>query len=139
MDSRPRIIKLQEMGNPAEGYLSIVSVGSEIPFLIQRSFITHDTPPQVIRGRHAHYQTEMVLICIKRKVVVNLEEVNGIKSSYVLRDFNEGLYIPKLCWHSMQYEEGSIQLVLCSTLYNENDYIRDYKTFEDLKSNFLKH
>ena len=136
MDSRPRIIKLQNRGKTEEGFLSIASVGREIPFSILRSFITHSTPCDVIRGRHAHYNTEMVLLCVTGKIEVMLEEINGIKSIYTLSSCNEGLFIPKLCWHSMEYQEDSIQLVFCSTSYNEDDYIRNYKIFEELKSSY---
>lgn len=136
METKPRIIQLQKKGKSDEGFLSIASVGREIPFKVLRSFITYSTPSHVIRGRHAHYNTEMILVCLTGKITVSLEEINGNKSSYTLTSSDEGLFIPKLCWHSMGYQEGSIQMVICSTLYDENDYIRDYKVFENLKSSY---
>ena len=138
MDSKTRIIQLQKIGRVEEGYLSIASVDSEIPFPVLRSFITHSTPPDVIRGRHAHYDTEMILVCITGNINVAIEEINGTKTTYSLTSSDQGLYIPKMCWHAMEYKEDSIQLVYCSTLYKEDDYIRDYKVFEELKSTYLQ-
>ena len=129
-DKRPYLISLQQKGNPEEGYLSIATAHEEIPFSILRSFINYGTPSDITRGRHAHYQTEMVLLCLQGRITVQLEEKNGEKSEYILRNCQHGLYIPPLCWHVMHYQENSIQLVYCSTVYEEEDYIRDYDTFK---------
>lgn len=128
------LIEFQQIGKPSEGFLVVGTALREIPFEIQRAFITHHTPPEVIRGRHAHHQTEMVLICVKGKIDVHLEEKNGKTSNYILDNCQYGLYIPPMCWHSMQYEAGSIQLVYCSTFYNEEDYIRNYNLFKSMIS-----
>ena len=125
----PHLIHLDKIGNDEIGYLSIANYQDQIPFLVKRVFITSDTPKEVIRGRHAHHQTEMILIAVKGTIRVMLEDTNNKKYDFVLSNKNEGLFIPKLYWHTMEYEENCMQLVLCSTNYDENDYIRDYDEF----------
>ena len=60
----PQIINFKRIGKPSEGYLSIGESNADIPFEIKRNFWTYYTPEEVVRGRHAHYETEMVLIAM---------------------------------------------------------------------------
>ena len=55
-----------------------------------------------------------------------------IKEEFILEKPETGLFIPKLCWHTMQYSHNAVQLVLASTVYSESDYIRDYQKFKIL-------
>ena len=128
----PKIIQLQRKGNDVEGYLSIASSKSNVPFEIKRSFWTYLTPESVIRGKHAHYDTEMILIALCGQIDVTTINFKGKKDSFLLDNPNQGLFLPKLCWHEMKYQENAIQLVLCSTLYQESDYIRSLDVFKEL-------
>lgn len=41
-----------------------------------------------------------------------------------------GVYIPKMIWKDMfDFSEDSVLLVLASTHYNGEEYIRDYKDY----------
>lgn len=129
---QPHRITLKKIGKPAEGYISIGEAQSEIPFEIKRIFWTYYTPEEVVRGRHAHYETEMVLIASAGRIVVNTEMPDGSLNVFVLDKPDVGVYLPKLCWHTMQYSHNSVQLVIASTVYNESDYIRSYEDFKKL-------
>jgi hypothetical protein len=128
----PKIIEFKKIGNSTEGYISIFENGIEMPFEIKRCFWTYYTPEEVVRGRHAHYNTEMILIAAAGKIIVHTEMPGGIKSEFTLEKPETGLLIPKLCWHTMQYSHNAVQLVLASTVYSESDYIRDYQKFKIL-------
>jgi hypothetical protein len=128
----PHIITFKRIGKPAEGYISIAEAQNEIPFEIKRNFWTYFTPEEVVRGRHAHYETEMVLIALAGRIVVNTEMPDGSLDVFVLDKPDVGLYMPKLCWHTMQYSHNAVQLVVASTEYNEADYIRSYEDFKKL-------
>lgn len=91
-----------------------------------------DTPTGVTRGRHAHYETEMVLIAVQGEIVVKTITIDGSTKTFVLNNASEGLYLPKLCWHEMNYDSHAVQLVVCSTAYREDDYIRDWNQFSTL-------
>jgi hypothetical protein len=74
----------------------------------------------------------MVLIAITGEVKVSVITIEGEELKFVLSDANQGLYLPKLCWHEMNYSLNAVQLVLCSTNYDERDYIRSKDNFEKL-------
>jgi len=128
----PYIIKINPIGSVDEGQLAVVTTGEEIPFKIKRSFWTYHTPTDVIRGRHAHYETEMILFALVGKITVNLESKEGEILNFEITNPTEGLYIPTMYWHTMTYTEGAVQLVLASTQYEEADYIRDYEKWKSL-------
>jgi hypothetical protein len=132
MNSNPKLIEFPRNGALEIGYLGIVENGSQIPFEIQRVFWAYFTPDSVVRGRHAHYNTEMVLIAVAGRIVVTTEMPNKKPEIFTLEKPNEGLFIPKFCWHTMQYSHNAVQVVLASSKYVESDYIRDYETFKKL-------
>jgi dTDP-4-dehydrorhamnose 3,5-epimerase-like enzyme len=134
MDTKPRIIEFSKIGSSVVGYISIIEQLENYKFNIQRVFWTYFTPEEVVRGRHAHYETEMILIALAGRIVVNTEMPDGSINVFVLDKSNEGLFMPKMCWHTMQYSHNAVQLVLASSVYNEDDYIRDYKDFKNCKN-----
>ncbi len=131
--NQPHIINFKKLGKPSEGYISISETQKDVPFEIKRNFWTYFTPEEVVRGRHAHFETEMVLIALAGRIVVNTEMPDGSLNVFVLDKPDVGLYMPKLCWHTMQYSHNAVQLVIASSLYNEADYIRSYEDFKKLK------
>ncbi|MCK9481418.1 MAG: FdtA/QdtA family cupin domain-containing protein [Bacteroidia bacterium] len=128
----PQIINFRKIGKPTEGYISVAELQQQIPFELKRVFWTYFTPEEVVRGRHAHYETEMVLIAVAGRIVVNTEMPDGSMNVFVLDKPDMGVYMPKLCWHTMQYSHNAVQLVLASSLYNEADYVRSYRDFKEL-------
>lgn len=131
--SHPHIIDFPKLGSSDIGYISVAENQLNIPFNIKRVFWSYHTPDNVVRGRHAHHHTEMVLIATLGRIVVNTEMPNGELNVFSLESPNQGLYLPKYCWHTMQYSHIAVQLVLASELYNESDYIREYNDFLKLK------
>ncbi len=129
---QPSLISFPTKGNPDEGHLHIVQ-HEALPFPIQRVFYTMDTPTEVTRGRHAHHETEMVLIAIKGTIEVRTITIDGDEQFFTLSEPSEGLYLPVLCWHEMNYSDGAVQLVLCNNSYNAADYIRDWQQFKTLQ------
>lgn len=126
----PHLIEFDKIGNSAIGFISVTDNFSNVPFEIKRVYWTYFTPEEVERGRHAHFKTEQILIAVSGKIIVQIEFPGGNCEVYILDKPNLGLYVPPNCWHTMQYSHSSVQLVLSSTLYDEGDYIRDYKTFK---------
>lgn len=125
----PHLVHFDKLGDPDIGYIS-VGQNDQLPFEIKRVFWTYDTPESILRGRHAHYETEQVLIAAAGRLVVVTETTAGNINTFVLDDPHMGVYIPPHVWHTMQFSKSSTQLVLASTLYDEKDYIRDYEVFK---------
>ena len=128
MVTSPKVIKFESHGSKEEGYLDVASFQTGLPFEIKRVFWVYDTPSHILRGHHAHHETEMVLIAIKGIIKVKTE-IGKINEAFELSSPNDGLYLPKLCWHEMSYSKDAVQLVLASSIYNVKDYIRDYNEF----------
>jgi dTDP-4-dehydrorhamnose 3,5-epimerase-like enzyme len=113
--------------------ISVTESQKNVPFEIKRVFWSYHTPDNVVRGRHAHHETEMILIAALGRIIVNTEMPNGELNVFSLESPNQGLYLPKYCWHTMQYSHIAVQLVLASTFYDEKEYIRNYDDFKKIK------
>lgn len=129
---KPRLIEFPKLGNPAEGYISVSEQSRFIPFEVKRSFWTYFTPESIVRGRHAHYKTEQVLIAVAGRITVTTEMADGTIELFRLEDPNKGVYIPPNAWHTMQYSHTAVQLVFASSIYDEADYIRNYADFQQV-------
>ena len=73
---------------------------------------------------------DKVLVAVSGKIKVTVEMIDGYNKTYQLSRPDIGLYIPKLCWHTMQYSHNAVQMVMASNYYSEKDYIRDYNEFK---------
>jgi len=131
--SQPYIIELSKIGDTFTGYISVAENKKLVPFEIKRVFWSYYTPESIVRGRHAHHQTEQVLVAVAGRILVTTELCTGEINTFVLDSPNKGLYVPPNAWHTMQYSHSSVQLVLASTDYNESDYIRDYEEFKKIE------
>lgn len=132
---KPYLIEFPKLGAPDIGYISVVENSNLIPFDIKRVFWTYYTPESIVRGRHAHYKTEQVLVAVAGRIIVTTEMPDGEVLTFILDNPHTGVYIPPEAWHTMQYSHTAIQLVLASQPYNEADYIRNHADFKRVWSN----
>jgi dTDP-4-dehydrorhamnose 3,5-epimerase-like enzyme len=103
-----------------------LSVIEKLPFKVKRVYWIKGNNKK--RGEHAHHKTTQCLICIKGKCKINLDD--GKEKSEILLDTDKkGLIVKPYIWHSMEFENDSILLILASKEYKEKDYIRDYNKF----------
>ena len=117
-----------------DGSLVALEESREIPFSVKRVFYVNNVKTLELRGNHAHYKTEQVLVCLNGKITVKLDDGKNIQE-YILDNPSKGLYIPNGVWDAQAYHtQDSILLSLCNTLYNKEDYIEDYEEFVKLKS-----
>ena len=101
----------------------------DLPFFPQRLFIVKSVPIGTKRGGHAHYNTQQILICLKGKIKVILHDGLQEFVSYITE--NETKFIDSLIWDTQEFTSGQdVMLVLCSTPYEEQDYIRDFQEFK---------
>ncbi|MCU0421887.1 MAG: FdtA/QdtA family cupin domain-containing protein [Bacteroidia bacterium] len=124
----PHIIDFGKLGESNIGYLSVAE-NKNLPFEVERVFWTYYTPESIVRGRHAHHETEQILIAVTGRIIVNTDDGKGNIQTFVLDDPSKAVYLPPNVWHTMQYSHTAIQLVLASKGYEANDYIRDYDEF----------
>lgn len=131
--SKPYIINFQKIGSPPSGYISVAEVENNIPFKIKRVYWTYFTPNDVNRGFHAHKKLQQVIIAVSGIIKFNIKNNLGEEFEFILDNPSKGLMIPKMYWREISFSHDAVLLCLASELFNENDYIRDYKEFTKKK------
>lgn len=125
---KSRLVNFQQHGDK-RGMLVALESNKEIPFAIKRVYYLYDTKIGVHRGFHAHKSLEQILICISGECCIHLDDGKETQEVILNKPY-EGLYIANDIWREMyNFSSNAVLLVLASELYNEADYIRDYKEF----------
>ena len=115
------------------GSLFAINNFDELPFLPKRLFVVSDVPSSAVRGNHAHYETQQVLFCLKGSIQITITDKNGIRSIYLSE--GEKYFHDRLEWAEIDFENrDTLMLVVCSTNFDENDYIRDFEQFKRITS-----
>jgi oxalate decarboxylase/phosphoglucose isomerase-like protein (cupin superfamily) len=123
-----RVIEFPRVDDP-RGKLTFVEQGRHVPFDIHRVFYIFDVPTGESRGAHAHRALQQVVVCLSGSFDVSIDD-GRTKSRVHLNRPWQGLYIPPMIWAAeVNFDPGSICLVLASALYDASDYIRDYDEF----------
>lgn len=127
-----RIIELPKITDP-RGNLSFVEQENHIPFEIKRTYWLYDVPGGECRGGHAYKENQEFIVALSGSFDVVLDDGNE-KKVYTLNRSYYGLYVPKGLWREMEnFSTNSLAMILSSTDYDANDYIRDYEEFKKLK------
>ena len=119
---------LDERGN-----LSFVEQLNHIPFEIKRTYWLYDVTGGESRGGHAYKENEEFIVALSGSFDVILD--NGKeKNTYTLNRSYYGLYVPKGLWREMEnFSTNSLAMILSSTDFDANDYVRDYDEFLKMK------
>ena len=129
---KPRIIQLPKFLD-ARGNLSVIEELKDIPFKIERTYWIYDVPGGEHRGGHAYKENCEFIVALSGSFDVILDNGKEKQTFHLNRSYY-GLYVPKLFWREMEnFSTNSLALVLASTRYDVNDYIRDYKEFSKMK------
>lgn len=123
-----RLLEFPQNGDE-RGHLVVVEGNQDIPFDIKRVFYIYGSDQDVVRGRHANYNTEFVLINVSGTSKVRVDDGVSQKIFHLDRP-HIGIYLPKLVWKDMyDFSEDSVLLCLASEHYDANEYIRDYEEY----------
>nr|WP_296085100.1 FdtA/QdtA family cupin domain-containing protein [uncultured Blautia sp.] len=111
------------------GQMIVIEGGVDIPFDIKRMFYIYGSDTSVIRGQHANRESEFILINVHGTSKVKVRD--GEEEMIVSLDAPmKGIYIPKMIWKDMyDFSEDSVLLVLASTHYIAEEYVRDYERY----------
>ncbi len=124
-----KIMNLPKIPDP-RGNLTFVENRKHIPFDIKRVFYTYDCPGGESRADHANIRTEQFIIAMSGSFDVVVDDGRE-KKKFQLNRAYYGLYIPKMIWRGIEnFSSGAVCLVLASTFYSADDYIRDYEEFK---------
>ena len=123
-----KLIEFTQKGDE-RGHLVIVEGNQDIPFDIKRVFYIYGSDKNVVRGKHANYRTEFMLINVAGTSKVRVDD-GTCEKVFELNRPHMGIYLPKLVWKDMyDFSEDSVLLVLASEHYDASEYIRDYDSY----------
>ena len=125
---KPRIIQLSKIID-SRGNLSVIEELKDIPFRIERTYWIYDVPGGEKRGGHAYKENQEFIVALSGSFDVVLDDGREKKTFSLNRSYN-GLFVPRGMWRVMEnFSTNSLALVLSSTKYDVDDYIRDYQEF----------
>ena len=129
---KPRIVNLPKILD-ARGNLSFVEQENHIPFAIKRTYWLYDVPGGECRGGHAYKENQEFIVALSGSFDVILDDGKE-KKVFTLNRSYYGLYVPKGLWREMDnFSTNSLAMILSSTYYDADDYVRDYDEFIKLK------
>lgn len=125
------IIDLPKVTDP-RGNLSFIQNNDQIPFDIKRVYWIYDVPGGMFRDGHAFRQQHEFIVALSGSFDVVLSDGYQERRIHMSRSYY-GLYVPPMTWRSIDnFSTNSVALVLSSTLYDPNDYIRDFELFKTI-------
>ena len=111
------------------GNLTFIEEENHIPFKIKRVYWIYDVPGGQKRGGHAFKEQQEFIVALSGSFDVVIDDGKQ-KQTFSLNRSYYGLYIPNGLWREMNnFSTNSLALVLSSTEFSEDDYIRDYAAF----------
>ena len=126
--SQAQIIQLTKILD-RRGNLSFIESENHIPFKIERCHWIYDVPGGEKRGGHAYKKNEEFIVALSGSFDVIVNDGKEEKVYHLNRSYY-GLYVPAMNWRQMEnFSTNSLALVLSSTKYDEEDYIRDFEQF----------
>jgi dTDP-4-dehydrorhamnose 3,5-epimerase-like enzyme len=126
-----RLIQLQKHGDE-RGALVALEETRNVPFSIKRIYYLFATKPEVRRGFHAHKKLKQLVIAVRGSCRFLLDDGNE-KIELLLDNPAQGILLESMVWREMyDFSEDCVLMVLADALYDEADYIRDYKVFKTL-------
>ena len=116
------------------GNLSFLESDHHIPFKIERSHWIYDVPGGEKRGGHAYKKNEEFIIALSGSFDVYVNDGKEEKKYHLNRSYY-GLYIPAMNWRQMDnFSTNSLALVISSTKFDTDDYIRELLLFKKMKN-----
>lgn len=126
-------IKLPKIFDP-RGNLTFLQFPEQIPFEIKRIFWTYDVPGGEIRGGHAFFKQQELIIALSGSFDVVITGPDGQTNRTSLNRSYEALLLPKLTWrHLESFSTNSVALHITDTEFSAKDYIRDFEFYRTLK------
>lgn len=102
---------------------SLTVIEKILPFPIKRVYYIYDTN-HLPRAGHGQRVGDQALICLKGLCKIDIRSL-GKNEAYVLNSPDQCLLLGPNEWHSIEFQSGSILLVLASTFYNRDEYFYD--------------
>jgi hypothetical protein len=131
MISSPQIIQLPKIIDE-RGNLTFLQNDDQIPFEVKRVFWIYDVPGGEYRGGHANKIQQELIIALSGSFDIVVKTPAGEELKFCLNRSYFGLYLPANTWRHMEnFSTNSVSIHICSTDFEEEDYIRDYEQYKN--------
>ncbi len=122
------VLELPKISDP-RGNLTFIEGGRHVPFDIKRVYYLYDVPGGAERGGHAHKALHQLIIAMSGSFDVVLDDGMHKKRIHLNRSY-QGLYVCPMIWREIDnFSSASVCMVLASSVYDEQDYFRNYAEF----------
>lgn len=129
----PKLINLPKILDK-RGNLSFFEFPNQLPFEIARTYWIYDVPGGQLRGSHAFKEQQEFIIALSGSFDIILNDGENDQKFSLNRSYN-GLYIPKMYWRKLEnFSTNSLALIVSDKKYDENDYVRNFQQFKELKN-----
>lgn len=126
--AKVKLINLPKIEDP-RGNLSFLEEEQHIPFKIERAYWIYDVPGGQVRGGHAFKLQQEFIIALSGSFDVKIYDGKEQKTFSLNRSYY-GLYVPAGLWRQMEnFSTNALAIIISSTAFSQNDYIRDYSEF----------
>lgn len=117
------------------GSLAVLEENNQIPFKIRRIFYEYDLKKYISRGSHANKNSRFCFIAVSGSCDVVVEDGKS-KTTYKLDKPYKILYLDNMIWKTMtNFSNNCVLLVLSDSLYDPNEYIRDFEEYLAILNN----
>jgi len=128
----PQIISLPKIEDP-RGNLSFIEELKQIPFKIERTYWIYDVPGGQVRGGHAFKVQQELIVALSGSFDVVIKDGTNEYRYHLNRSYY-GLFVEPGLWRQLEnFSTNSVAMVLSSTTFDENDYIRNFEDFKTFK------
>ena len=112
------------------GNLSFIEEDDQIPFQVKRSYWIYDVPGGQVRGGHCFKEQKEIIIALSGSFEVHVDDGKNQGNFFLNRSYY-GLFVPQGLWRQMKnFSTNSLAMVISSTVFEEEDYIRNYSDFK---------
>jgi UDP-2-acetamido-3-amino-2,3-dideoxy-glucuronate N-acetyltransferase len=106
----------------------------DLDFIPKEIFFIKEVPRGTVRGKHAHIKCKQLIVLVSGALKITIDD-GSQKLSKILTDPGSSILIKELNWASQEFlEENTEIMVICSELYLERDYLREYAIFLNFKN-----
>lgn len=126
--ARVSLVDLQRITD-GRGDLLVAELGEHMPFSVRRMYALLNIPEGSERGGHAHRQLSQLMVVLSGSLDLIVDD--GVRRERIrLGENGRAVHIRPMVWRELgAFSAGTVCVVLASEIYDEADYIRDYREF----------